>query len=43
MPTRELSMDEYMDFVIFYLQNYPYRESDEERKQNRIRVPFRLT
>lgn len=42
MPPPELSMDQYMDFVIFYLQNYSYLESDEERAQSRIKIPFRL-
>lgn len=42
MPPPELSMDQYVDFVVFYLQNYPYRESDEERQRNPIRIPFKL-
>lgn len=43
MPPPVLSMDEYADFVQFYIENLLDRESyEKERAKGRITVPFKL-
>lgn len=42
MPPPVLSMDEYADFVEFYLETFRGQEEDEAGEENKIRVPFKL-
>ena len=42
-PTRRLSMDEYLEFVMFCWQNVPDRERlRKQRMREAPKVPFRL-